>query len=287
MGAAEEEVHGHHHAARHADRRAGRHRGERLIAVDDPIATNRRHWALLVATTFLLVAVPLALIALVVGLGLWGAAAALVVAALVTALGWWTAAGVALRRSGARPAEVADHPRLHNLVKGLCAAHGVAMPGLYVIDETAVNAFSVGRSADHVSIAVTGGLLDAMSRVELEAVLAHELSRIKDDDVLVDTLAVTMPVTARLIHRALTRQREPQADLSAARMTRYPPALAAALTKLRDADSVVRAASWSTAHLWIAAPRPDEAGSHVPAADDGRFDAHLPLDDRIAAVQEL
>ena len=115
---------------------------------------------------------------------------------------------------------------------------GWPSPTLYVIDDAAPNAFVVGRSADHASLAVTQGLLDVMSRVELEAVIAHELSRIKDDDVLVDTLAVTMPVTARLVHLVMGRGREPRTDMAAVAMTRFPPALASALTKMRDGGTV-------------------------------------------------
>ncbi len=253
--------------------------------MDDIVAANRRHRTVLLGAGFLLAAVPLALVALAVGLGLVGVLVAVVIGAAVTAGCWWAAEPAALRRSAAHPVSEEAEPRLHNLVEGLCAANGVEKPALYVIEDAAPNALSVGRSVDHTALAVTRGLLDTLTRVELEAVLAHELSHIKREDVLVDTLAVTMPATARLLHRTMGRGREPVADLAAVEMTRYPPGLASALSKLRDGSTFVASSSWSTAHLWLAAPR---SGSDGPRdGQDGRFDDHVPLDDRIATLQEL
>lgn len=252
----------------------------------DAVTANRRQLQALLASSFLLVLVPVALVLLLFGLGLVGLLVALVVAAGVVAGCWWTAEGMVLRRSGARPLTPDDHPRLHNVVEGLCVANGVAKPALYVIDDAAPNAFVVGRSAEHASLAVTQGLLEIMNRVELEAVIAHELSRIKDDDVVVDTLAVTLPVTARLVHLVMGRGREPRTDMAAVAMTRFPPALASALVKMRDGGTAVQTSSWATAHLWIAAAR---SGSEVrdPSVEDARFDDHQPLDQRIALLQEL
>ena len=81
---------------------------------------------------------------------------------------------------------------MHNLVEGLCIASGVPKPRLYVVDDEAPNAFATGRNPEHAAIAVTTGLLAKMNRVELEGVLAHELSHIKNYDILVSTLCVTM-----------------------------------------------------------------------------------------------
>ncbi len=92
-------------------------------------------------------------------------------------------------RGARRPAEYA---RFHNLVEGLCIASGLPKPRLYIVDDPAPNAFSTGRNPKHAAVAVTTGLLEKMNRVELEGVLAHELSHIRNYDVLVMTLAVTM-----------------------------------------------------------------------------------------------
>jgi heat shock protein HtpX len=98
---------------------------------------------------------------------------------------------VALAASRARPADGPEYTRYHNLVEGLCIAAGLPVPKLYVVDDPAPNAFSTGRNPKHAAVAVTTGLLNEMNRVELEGVLAHELSHIKNYDILVTTIAVT------------------------------------------------------------------------------------------------
>ena len=85
-----------------------------------------------------------------------------------------------------------QYRRLHNLVEGLCIAGGLPKPRVYVVDDPAPNAFATGRNPKHAAIAVTTGLLEKMNRVELEGVLAHELSHIRNYDILVSTLAVTL-----------------------------------------------------------------------------------------------
>jgi heat shock protein HtpX len=99
---------------------------------------------------------------------------------------------VALAMSGAKPADPHTYARLHNLVEGLCIAAGLPKPRVYVINDPAPNAFATGRNPRHAAVAVTTGLLEKMNRVELEGVLAHELSHVKNYDILVSTLAVTM-----------------------------------------------------------------------------------------------
>jgi heat shock protein HtpX len=76
-------------------------------------------------------------------------------------------------------------------VEGLCIAAGLPKPRLYVVDDPAPNAFATGRNPKHAAVAVTTGLLEKMNRVELEGVLAHELSHVKNYDILVSTIAVT------------------------------------------------------------------------------------------------
>jgi heat shock protein HtpX len=98
----------------------------------------------------------------------------------------------ALAISHAKPADPHEYARLYNLVEGLCIASGLPKPRLYIIDDPAPNAFSTGRNPKHAAVAVTTGLLEKMNRVELEAVLAHELSHIRNYDILVMTLTVTM-----------------------------------------------------------------------------------------------
>jgi len=129
---------------------------------------------------------------LVLGFGLIGLVIALTVAAVGTGVAYWKSDSIALAMSHARPADPTTHARLHNLVEGLCIAAGLPKPRIYVIDDDAPNAFATGRSPRHAAVAVTTGLLDKLTRIELEGVLAHELSHIKNYDILASTLAVTL-----------------------------------------------------------------------------------------------
>jgi heat shock protein HtpX len=117
---------------------------------------------------------------------------AVVLAVGTTWLSYWKSDAVALRMSRAKPASVEDYPRYHNLIEGLCIASGLPKPRLYVIDDAAPNAFATGRNPKNSAIAVTTGLLEKMNRIELEGVLAHELSHIQNYDILISTIAVTM-----------------------------------------------------------------------------------------------
>ncbi|MCU1361546.1 MAG: htpX, partial [Ilumatobacteraceae bacterium] len=110
----------------------------------------------------------------------------------MSAVSYWKSDAVALAMSRARPADPVEFARLHNIVEGLCIAAGLPKPRVYIVDDEAPNAFATGRDPKHAAIAVTTGLLEKMNRVELEGVLAHELSHIKNYDILVSTLAVTL-----------------------------------------------------------------------------------------------
>jgi heat shock protein HtpX len=160
--------------------------------VYDQVAQNKRRSLLLIAFFVLLTT---AVVAAVLYLLDFGVSAVVIAAVIAIASAWasyWKSDAVALKMSRAHPADPETYARLHNLVEGLCIASGLPKPGIYVIDDVAPNAFATGRNPKHAAIAVTTGLLDKMNRVELEGVLAHELSHIKNNDILVSTLAVTM-----------------------------------------------------------------------------------------------
>ena len=158
----------------------------------DQVAQNkRRSYLLILAFVGLILAVGAAL-NLLIGGGPYFMIFALVLAAGSAAFSYWKSDSIALAVSRARPAPVEEFGRLHNLVEGLCIAGGLPKPRIYIVDDPSPNAFATGRDPKHAAIAVTTGLLDKMNRVELEGVLAHELSHIKNYDILVSTLAVTM-----------------------------------------------------------------------------------------------
>ncbi len=156
------------------------------------IRSNKRRSTLLVAGFVVVVGIVGAAFGLAFGGGLIATVIALAIGAAIAFASYWKADAVALAVSRARPADPDQYARLHNLVEGLCIASGLPKPGVYIVDDPAPNAFATGRNPRHASIAVTTGLLDQMNRVELEGVVAHELSHIRNYDILVSTLAVTM-----------------------------------------------------------------------------------------------
>ncbi|HUQ62547.1 MAG TPA: M48 family metallopeptidase [Acidimicrobiales bacterium] len=136
---------------------------------------------------------------LLIGFGWVGLVIALVAVGIGSFIAYWKSDAIALRMSLANPADPTTYARLHNLVEGLCIAAGLPKPRVYVINDPAPNAFATGRNPKHAAIAVTTGLLEKMNRVELEGVLAHELSHIKNYDILVSTLAVVFVGTVALL----------------------------------------------------------------------------------------
>ena len=139
------------------------------------------------------------LVDLLLGIGPLATVTAAVLGILAAALASQRSDAVALAVSRAGPADPATSARLHNLVDGLCSSAGLPPPRLFVVDDPAPNAFATGRDPHHASVAVTTGLLERLDRVELEGVLAHELSSIKAHDTLVPTLAVTLVCGAPLL----------------------------------------------------------------------------------------
>jgi heat shock protein HtpX len=156
------------------------------------IRANKRKSVALIAVFTLVVVAAGAAIGVLVGYGLAGTIIALLIAGTMAAISYWKADVIALRVSRAQPADPEQYRRLHNLVEGLCIASGLPKPRVYVVNDPAPNAFATGRNPKHAAIAVTTGLLEKMNRVELEGVLAHELSHIRNYDILVSTLTVTL-----------------------------------------------------------------------------------------------
>jgi heat shock protein HtpX len=156
------------------------------------IRANRRKSVVLVAGFVAFLMLVGAAVGLLVGHGVAGTVIALVISGVIAFTSYWKADSIALAVSRARPADPQEYQRLHNLVEGLCIASGLPKPRIYVVDDPAPNAFATGRNPRHAAIAVTTGLLEKLNRVELEGVLAHELSHIRNYDILVSTLAVTL-----------------------------------------------------------------------------------------------
>jgi heat shock protein HtpX len=128
----------------------------------------------------------------VTGWGTEGLIIAGVIALAMTFGSYYASDKIVLAISRARPVKKEDYPYLYNVVEGLAIAAGLPKPRCYVIDDTAPNAFASGRNPKNAVIVVTTGLLQKLDRAELEGVIAHEMSHIKNYDILVQTLAVVM-----------------------------------------------------------------------------------------------
>ena len=158
----------------------------------EQIRANKRKSVALVAAFVILLVLVGAAIGVLIGYGIAATIVALIFAGGMAALSYWKSDAIALRVSRATPADPDQYRRLHNIVEGLCIASGLPKPGVYIVDDPAPNAFATGRDPKHAAIAVTTGLLEKMNRVELEGVLAHELSHVRNYDILVSTLTVTL-----------------------------------------------------------------------------------------------
>jgi len=167
--------------------------------VYEQIARNKRRTFLMLAGFVALVMLAAVAFDLLFGGGVGGLVLAVVFAAGMAFVSYFNSDKIALAVSRARPASEDEYRRYHNLVEGLCIASGLPKPRLYVVEDPAPNAFATGRNPKHAALAVTTGLLDIMNRVELEGVLAHELSHIKNYDILVTTVAVTAVGTITLL----------------------------------------------------------------------------------------
>ncbi|HEV3473383.1 MAG TPA: M48 family metalloprotease [Actinomycetota bacterium] len=158
----------------------------------DRIASNvRKTWLLIIVFVALVVAIGW-FFGEFIGIGWWGLSGAVVFAVLMTWGSYFASDRIALAMSRAQPADPTQHAQLHNIVEGLSIAAGMPKPRVYVVQDDAPNAFATGRNPEHAAIAVTTGLIAKMNRDELEGVIAHELSHVKNRDTLVMTIAVTL-----------------------------------------------------------------------------------------------
>ncbi len=145
------------------------------------------------------------LFGLLLRVGIAGLIVALLIAAALSYYSYRYGDRLVLRASRARPVSHEEEPRLHNIVEGLALAAGLPKPTVYVVPESAPNAFATGRDPEHSSIAVTQGLLEKMNRVELEGVIGHEMSHIRDRDILLGTVVATLVGAVVLIAEFMLR----------------------------------------------------------------------------------
>ena len=144
-------------------------------------------------TTFLLTALTLLLLALGQAFGgQRGMTIALVFAVLMNGTAYFFSDKIALASSGAQPISREQSPRLYAVMERLSGKANLPMPKLYMIPQPAPNAFATGRNPSHASVAVTQGLMELMNDEELEGVIAHELSHVRNYDILTSSIAATL-----------------------------------------------------------------------------------------------
>jgi len=124
--------------------------------------------------------------------GRQGMLIAFVIALLMNFFSYWFSDKMVLAAYGAQPIEEAAAPRLYAIVHRLATRAGIPMPRVYLIPSETPNAFATGRNPEHAAVAVTEGIMRILDEEELEGVLAHELSHVKNRDVLISTIAATL-----------------------------------------------------------------------------------------------
>jgi heat shock protein HtpX len=273
-------------------------------------------------TAFLLTALTILLLALGQHFGgQSGMTIALICAVVMNGGAYFFSDKIALASSGARPISREESPRLYAVMERLAAKANLPVPKLYLIPQAAPNAFATGRNPRHASVAVTAGLLQLMNDDELEGVIAHELSHVRNYDILISSIAATIagaitwiasigkwglilggyggdrdregglaglimlfvaPIGAMLLQLGISRQREYQADASGVRMVGHANGLISALEKLGAYNQrIPMDISPTTSALCIVAPL------NVRQTMAGLFSTHPPLSERIARLQSM
>jgi len=156
------------------------------------IAANKRNsWLLTVVMLMLLCGVGLAIGA---AWGTWqfGLIVALIIALVMGLSSYFGGGRIVMGISGAREIQKRDSPQLFNVVEEMAIAGGLPMPRIFIINDTAPNAFATGRNPQHAMVAVTTGLLDKLNRSELQGVIAHEMSHVRNYDILFAMMMAVM-----------------------------------------------------------------------------------------------
>lgn len=250
--------------------------------------------------------------------GIKGMTFMLLVSIAMNFFAYWNSDKMVLAHYNAQQVDERTAPELYGLVAKLAKKANLPMPKVYIIDSPIPNAFATGRDPEHAAVAVNSSLVDLLSRDEIEGVLAHELSHVKNRDILVSTIAATMagaistiaqwgmflgggrdedgesrnpiasilvmllaPLAAMLIQMAVSRSREYMADKSGGEICGNPDALADALLKLEaySRRGVMPAATEATAHMFIVNP--------FTAADVQKmFSTHPSTEERVRLLRE-
>jgi heat shock protein HtpX len=268
--------------------------------------TRLRTWLLIAALSGLLVAIGFLLGGSFVYLFLG-------IAVVMNLFGYFFSDKIALASSRAQPIAEAQAPELYADVRELTQRAGLPMPRIYMIPNQQPNAFATGRNPKHSAVAVTQGLLTLMPRDQVKGVLAHELSHVKNHDILVSSIAAMIatvitwlsymffffggndnespigglvalivgPLAATLIQLGISRQREYLADASGAKLLGHAAPLADALESLeRTSKAVPMQVNPATASLYIVHPLKGGGMASL-------FSTHPPIAERVRRLREM
>jgi heat shock protein HtpX len=251
--------------------------------------------------------------------GTSGAMLALAVAAAMNLWTWWNSDRMVLAMHGAREVDARSAPELVAIVRELAGRAGMPVPRVYILETDQPNAFATGRDPAHAAVAVTRGLMRALSREEIAGVIAHELAHIRNRDTLIMTVTATFagaisllanfalffrgddrnnplgvigtlalmilaPIAAMLVQMAISRTREYEADRLGAEIVGQPLWLASALERIEALaariDNNAAERNPATAHMFIINPL--HAHAH-----DRLFATHPSTANRVAALRKL
>ncbi len=239
-----------------------------------------------------------------------------VIAIIYAVFQYFCASSIAVAMTGAKIADKKKYPILYKTVENVSLTAGLPMPKIYVIDDPAPNAFATGRDPNHAVVAVTSGLLDIMEKNELEGVIGHEISHIKNYDIRVSMItfglvclvgfisdlglrmlyhsdnddrspvgavimvvvAIFAPLAASLAQLAVSREREYLADASSVGLTRYPEGMISALKKLDEHSRPMRRQNAATEALYINNPLRKNSFTNL-------FSTHPPIEKRIERLE--
>lgn len=253
-----------------------------------------------------------------------GALVALLLSALMNLGSYWFSDKIVLALYKAKEISLEESPKLHLMVEKLAQKANLPKPKLYLVPLPVPNAFATGRNEKHAVVAVTSGILQLLNENELRGVLAHELSHIKNRDILISSIAATLagaisylaqmayfagmftgnsrnergggngfgmitlliltPIIATLLHLAVSRSREYLADETGSRISKDPLSLASALKKLHQS---------SRAHPLVGEPK-YEATAHLfivnpfkPSLLMSLFSTHPPVEERVKRLEKI
>ena len=234
---------------------------------------------------------------------------------------YWFSDKIVLKMYRAQEVTREQYPQLYDSVENLAMKAELPMPKVYVMENPTPNAFATGRNPQHSAVAVTTGILNLLKRDELEGVISHELTHVKNRDILVGTIAATLvgtitfiarmagwaamfsggrdsrdrgnvfsdlaliiiaPIAAMLIQMAISRSREYMADEGGAQISGNPLALASALNKLQHGNEVIPMRNAGTSSAHMFIINPLSGKSLMKL-----FSTHPPIEERIARLQEI